>query len=1124
MPLWGEDAWDHARWGLVGGELPGAADWFQIAYDSDETDILSLAQFGSDMYAGSSPLGKIYTSTDGSSWTLAYDSPEVRINELHVFGSDIYAATGSSGLVYTSSDGSSWTLAYDGPDTDVLALETFGSNLYHGGDGGIIRRSSDGTTWTLAYDGGTLTEVIYDLEVFNSQIYAAVGSSQVFPQLDTIESFWKLEESSGTRSDSIGSNDLSDNNTVTTSTGKLGEAAQFTAANSEYLNIADNTSLSVGDIDFTIACWVYVDSYGDNRTFVAKWEGSTSDREYVVDYQNSTDRFRFLVTNDGSTTNQVTADVLGSPSTDTWYFIVAWHDASANTINIEVNNGGVDFVSHTTGVFDGDADFSLGAINLASTPTSFMDGRIDAVGVWKAVLTSTERTALYNSSVGVQPDGRIITSSNGTTWTVAYDGVRGSMRSIGATLSDFPGGSDTIVAGKDVFEVIKSTDGSSWTLSYDGLDTLGAINVLHVTAGMIYAGPELLGVLYRSDNAVDWSISYDSPATDIHALAPFEDPPKLYVGTGDGGIIYTMDNYVEIDNIVDVISPDGGETVTTDAFTVSFSAPSPYDNAIAHWKLDETSGTRADEVNGQDLTDNNTVTAGTVGIARVGTNFAQFTHTNSEYLNVASTDALSFGDEDMTISCWMWFDNLSDYRPLISKWDAPGSAREYLLDYDFGSSRFRWLVSNDGSSVSIALADNLGVPSTGQWYLVIAWHDSVNNEIGIQINDGTPDTTSHSTGILEGTEDFELGRNRYGDLTRYFSGKMDSVTVFNKVLTSAERSALWNGEKGIEFPLPDPNVVFDMEYSRNHSTNRDWITAVDDQGVTTTGTDLTGFTAWFPKFENMRVHWTLEEASGDRSSIIGSHTLTDNNTVTGAAGKVDQAAQFTRANSEYLNTAHSSNISFGDEYLIMTCWVYLDSKAGNMGIVGKWNADGVSDREYLIWYESSTDRFHFSVSTDGSAVTTVTASNFGAPSTGTWYWIFVQHNPDADVIEINVNNGTVNQAAHSGGINQGTTDLEIGRARFSDSTTNHFDGRIDEVSIFSGGMGSQFQSAIYNSGSGLRMKRAVINGNQLDVSWNVLPIVDSTDMKIRVRARDTTASNGSWNESDDVFTLQNGPC
>ena len=61
----------------------------------------------------------------------------------------------------------------------------------------------------------------------------------------------------------------------------LTNAAQFTSANRERLTINDNTSLSMGDIDFTLCCWVYFDSLNE-QGLVVKWNG-TGD-EYTIYY------------------------------------------------------------------------------------------------------------------------------------------------------------------------------------------------------------------------------------------------------------------------------------------------------------------------------------------------------------------------------------------------------------------------------------------------------------------------------------------------------------------------------------------------------------------------------------------------------------------------------------------------------------------------------------------------------------------------------------------------------------------------------------------------------------------------------------------------------------------------
>lgn len=208
--------------------------------------------------------------------------------------------------------------------------------------------------------------------------------------------WWDLEESSGTRNDAHSTNHLTDNNTVTQTTGKVGNAAQFTSANSEFLSIADNAAMSTGNIDFSFAGWVYMDTLAD-VDFWGKWS-TTNEAEYFVEYANSGGaKFRFAVSSDGaSATGSVLADLPTPAATGTWYFLVAWHDSVGDTINIQVNNGTVYSSAYATGVRDGTSPFEVGR----AVSTRYVNGRVDSVGFWKRTLTATERTALYNSGRG----------------------------------------------------------------------------------------------------------------------------------------------------------------------------------------------------------------------------------------------------------------------------------------------------------------------------------------------------------------------------------------------------------------------------------------------------------------------------------------------------------------------------------------------------------------------------------------------------------------------------------------------------------------------------------------------------------------------------------------------------
>ena len=68
-----------------------------------------------------------------------------------------------------------------------------------------------------------------------------------------------------TRSISVGANTLTDTNTVGATTGKVSGARDFELSNSEYFTIADNAALSVGDVAFTVAAWVNLESSRERR-------------------------------------------------------------------------------------------------------------------------------------------------------------------------------------------------------------------------------------------------------------------------------------------------------------------------------------------------------------------------------------------------------------------------------------------------------------------------------------------------------------------------------------------------------------------------------------------------------------------------------------------------------------------------------------------------------------------------------------------------------------------------------------------------------------------------------------------------------------------------------------------
>jgi hypothetical protein len=101
----------------------------------------------------------------------------------------------------------------------------------------------------------------------------------------------------------------------------------------------------------------------------------------------------------------------GTPLVNTWYFVVGWHDSVSNTIKIQVNNGTPVSAAYANGASGGSGvAFRVGAWDNASN-TQRLDGKAQGVGVVRRVLTSNERTYLFNSGAAVRTYAEISAAS-----------------------------------------------------------------------------------------------------------------------------------------------------------------------------------------------------------------------------------------------------------------------------------------------------------------------------------------------------------------------------------------------------------------------------------------------------------------------------------------------------------------------------------------------------------------------------------------------------------------------------------------------------------------------------------------------------------------------------------------
>ena len=214
---------------------------------------------------------------------------------------------------------------------------------------------------------------------------------------DACTSAFKLDDTS----DSTGTvTALTNNNSVTFVSGKVGNCAQFVAASSQSLSHGSVPALEMGDIDWVLGAWVWLDTKSVDMVIVAKQDNSGT--EYRLQYNQAVDCFQFNFSANGGVVAVNVGDA-AAVNTGEWYCVLAWHDAALDTIYIQKNYETV--YNNTTG---GAGDAPLTAVPFrigarASTFPFYWDGKIDAVHIWKGrILSAGERTAFYNSGLGVE--------------------------------------------------------------------------------------------------------------------------------------------------------------------------------------------------------------------------------------------------------------------------------------------------------------------------------------------------------------------------------------------------------------------------------------------------------------------------------------------------------------------------------------------------------------------------------------------------------------------------------------------------------------------------------------------------------------------------------------------------
>ena len=419
-------------------------------------------------------------------------------------------------------------------------------------------------------------------------------------------------------------------------------------------------------------------------------------------------------------------------------------------------------------------------------------------------------------------------------------------------------------------------------------------------------------------------------------------------------------------------------------------------NLVSYWPLNEQSGTRVDVVGANDLTDNNTV--GAVLRGPEGT-VAKLVGASSESLTRANTD---FGSESFTLSFWYNVAGIAGiYQNLVIK----GSQLDILSDLYDTTKHFRWGVW-DGAGFSLASRPS----SPDGWVHFVGWYDAATKVASFCLNNDTPTNGAANNGHIVAANNFEVGTAGGGN---NLTGNMSAVSVWGRVLTANERTALFAKGNGLRYA----DLPADLK---------------------------TGLVSW----------WNLDEVSGVRYDSHGSNHLTDNNTVGSVINAGDAmdgaAASFVAANTESLSHA-TATFPTSEADFSVSMWIKPTAASGAHTIINSGTGSGAN--EWLLSHGAD-----FTLTVDGDSDTAGTC-------TTDWQHVVLTYVTATKVMTLYVDTVSVVSGTGTGtGAYKAANDLFLGVQ--GDGTTEPYGGQIDEVAFWSRALSTAEIADLYAAGAG----------------------------------------------------------
>ena len=219
---------------------------------------------------------------------------------------------------------------------------------------------------------------------------------------NSLAAYWKLNESSGNASDSIGGYTLTNNNTVTYSSGKINNGANFLGSSSQYLSVNRSVGDSLdirGNISFSF--WAKLSNANPDGCLISTLDTGVNKRKFEVAILSSSPNIMRVQYNSNDSTNTYWDFNMSNYESNAWTHFGFGITVSGPSIIAKINGSTVSPIASSTSATSIQSSNAQLCIGRRSNATTYLTGSLDEVGIWSRALNDSELKQLYNGSSGL---------------------------------------------------------------------------------------------------------------------------------------------------------------------------------------------------------------------------------------------------------------------------------------------------------------------------------------------------------------------------------------------------------------------------------------------------------------------------------------------------------------------------------------------------------------------------------------------------------------------------------------------------------------------------------------------------------------------------------------------------